>query len=783
MNRTITDAKSSALRKALGADRFSQFARQSASQDRGRTFLSSVQAATRRGRVETILMACAVVLGFWGFQEVTPPDVRWEFSRIWNSAFRTLQLLTTQFPDNLPVDMPVQLQIARFAMPVFAVWFSFAALLRRYNRPLVAWAARLSRSHVVVIGDSIVPVALARAFRRVGKKVVAITSMPQDNDTSVMEATGARVIFGDARRASILRQAAVHRASLVVIADDMGPDAIGIATSTVAVTRGLRPPDADPLVLLVRLAQHELRPLLSTQIAQAVHDSHVNLRLYIRERTIARSLLSRYPIDWGETPGAHDLHAVIVGCGEMGTELLLQLARIAVPTPGRRCVMSIVDRQASGLGDQLLAAYPGLAQCADLNFVDAEIRPSALMLSEVEQWFEGRLPATAIYVCCGDDRSNLSITIGLRRVYALRNTVAPSMFVYQREDYALVNGLPEIHGNGLDTFRIIPFGSIEEEADPFYLVDEEIDVLARLLHGQYLESQRRLGTGHATPAAVPWEELAESYRSASRSQADHIVAKLRTLGWHGAVASDAGGPMPAPAADGALLQQMASQEHERWCRERWLSGWVFDSKRNDAERRHDRLVPYAQLSEEVREFDRTTVTELPGLLGGLGISLRRDLRLGAWFQGRQSHSSNSLMEKALEKIARRVADGASGRHLQLVLPLRSPDESRLVSAIASQPNCGVDVALVRPAGTSGGSIGPLVDRNEARLLIAAADRAVVLTPTYSPDQASDIAGLSALCAVCDEVLLICEEVEIGESIVHQIDAGQRRKIELVAVEY
>ena len=111
------------------------------------------------------------------------------------------------------------------------------------------------------------------------------------------------------------------------------------------------------------------------------------------------------------------------------------------------------------------------------------------MLSEVEQWFAGRPPATAIYVCCGDDRSNLSIAIGLRRIYALWNTVAPSMFIYQREDYALVNGLSEIHGNGLDTFRIIPFGSIEEEADPFYLVDEEIDILARLLHAQYLAQQ------------------------------------------------------------------------------------------------------------------------------------------------------------------------------------------------------------------------------------------------------------------------------------------------------
>lgn len=782
MTEAATGARSSALRKALGIDRLPQFARQSAAGDKSHALLSRVQASTRRGSVETALMGCAVILGFWGFQEVTPPEVRWEFSRIWNSAFRTLQLLTTQFPDNLPVDMPVQLQIARFAMPLFAVWFSVAALLRRYNRPLAAWTARLSRSHVVVVGDSIVPAALARAFRAAGKTVVAIAALPRENDPSPMEATGARVVFGDARQVEILRRAAVHRASLVVVADDMGSDAIGMATATASLTRSLRPSGDDPLVLLVRLAQRELRPLLSTQIAQAVRDSRVNLRLYNRERTVARSLLSRYPIDWGEAPGGRDLHAVIVGCGEMGSELLLQLAKIAVPAPGRRCVMTIVDRHAGGLRDQLLAAYPGLQRCAELNFFDSEIHPSAIMRGDLERWLEGRPPATAIYVCCGDDRSNLAITIGLRRVYALANTVAPPMFVYQREDYGLVNGLPEIHGHGLDTFRIVPFGSVEEEVDPFYLVDEEIDVLARLLHGQYLGGHEQADAVRATPAAVPWADLAESYRSATRSQADHVVAKLRTLGWHATLAGDTTAGAPAPVAGEMLLEQMASQEHVRWCRERWLSGWIFDAQRKDAEQHHDALVPYEQLGEDLRELDRITIARLPGLLAGLGISLRSDFRLGIWFESQRSLSSAQLLEKAIERIAQRQAGEAAHRHLQLVLPLRSPDELKLASAFAARPHCGVDVCMIRSPGMPAAGIGPLVDRNQARLLVAAADRAVVLAPASAPDSASDIVGLLALCAACDQVLLISEEVDVGDAIIHLVDADRRKMLELVAVE-
>lgn len=771
------------MRKALAIDRLAEV-RQDAARDKSRILLSGVPAVANRGRVEAILMITAVVLGFWGFQEVTPSESRWQLSQIWSSAFRTLQLLTTQFPNELPVDLPVQLQIARFAMPLFAVWFSVAALLRRYNRPLAAWAASLSRDHVVVIGDSRVPAALARAFRNAGKKVVVIASPPQGNEVSAMESTGARVVFGDARQVSILRRAAVHRASVVVAADDMGPDAIGMATSIAALTRGSRPGDAGDLVLLARLAQRELRPVLSTQIASAVRDSRVNLRLYMRERTIARSLLSRYPTDWGDTPEPRDLHVVIFGCGEMGTELLLQLARVAVPMPGRRCLVTVVDRQAGGLRDQLLAAYPGLTPCVDLAFVEAEVRPSAIMVSEVEKWFEQRMPATAIYVCCGDDRSNLSIAIGLRRASTRRQSLAPPLFLYQRAGYEVVNGLPEIHSNSLDALRIIPFGSIEEEADPFYLVDEEIDILAQLLHEHYLASQRRLGAAYATAAAVPWPELTESYRSATRAEADHVVAKLRLLKWHAVVPDAADAAAAAtPVVDPGLLQEMASQEHERWCRERWLSGWVYDPQRNDAEQRHDRLLPYAQLTEQVREFDLTTIRELPDFLEGLGIAVRSDLRLGIWFEGRQSLSSDALTQKTRDAVARRSADQPSRRHLQLVLPLRSPDEQALVAAMSGHVDIGVDIAMIRAPGMSGGDIGPLVARNDARRHIAAADRAVVLTPAYTSERPSEVVSLSALCAICDEVLLICEEVEIGESIIHQVEAGQQRKIELVAIYY
>ena len=45
----------------------------------------------------------------------------------------------------------------------------------------------------------------------------------------------------------------------------------------------------------MRLHHRELSALVATHIAEAMRESRVDLRLYIRERTLARSLLARYP--------------------------------------------------------------------------------------------------------------------------------------------------------------------------------------------------------------------------------------------------------------------------------------------------------------------------------------------------------------------------------------------------------------------------------------------------------------------------------------------------------
>ena len=59
----------------------------------------------------------------------------------------------------------------------------------------------------------------------------------------------------------------------------------------------------------------------------------------------------------------------------------------------------------------------------------------------------------------------------------------------------------------------------------------------------------------------------------------------------------------------AVAEQMAEHVHEVWVAARVAQGWTYGPERNDADKKHPCLIPYAQLPEEEKAYDRETSTE------------------------------------------------------------------------------------------------------------------------------------------------------------------------------
>lgn len=70
-----------------------------------------------------------------------------------------------------------------------------------------------------------------------------------------------------------------------------------------------------------------------------------------------------------------------------------------------------------------------------------------------------------------------------------------------------------------------------------------------------------------------------------------------------------------------LLEAMAENVHEVWAATRMSQGWKYGPARDDAKREHPMLVPYDQLSEEEKAYDRNTSVETLKLIIKLGFRI------------------------------------------------------------------------------------------------------------------------------------------------------------------
>ena len=73
-----------------------------------------------------------------------------------------------------------------------------------------------------------------------------------------------------------------------------------------------------------------------------------------------------------------------------------------------------------------------------------------------------------------------------------------------------------------------------------------------------------------------------------------------------------------------LIEQMAKNVHEVWAQSRISQGWTYGSERSDALKTHPCLVPYEDLPEEEKDYDRNTALGTLKLISRLGFSITKE---------------------------------------------------------------------------------------------------------------------------------------------------------------
>ena len=72
-----------------------------------------------------------------------------------------------------------------------------------------------------------------------------------------------------------------------------------------------------------------------------------------------------------------------------------------------------------------------------------------------------------------------------------------------------------------------------------------------------------------------------------------------------------------------LREQLAENAHDHWARQRMADGWTYGPARDDERKKHPCLVPYDQLPDSEKEYDRSAAMETLKAIVALGYRIEK----------------------------------------------------------------------------------------------------------------------------------------------------------------
>lgn len=72
----------------------------------------------------------------------------------------------------------------------------------------------------------------------------------------------------------------------------------------------------------------------------------------------------------------------------------------------------------------------------------------------------------------------------------------------------------------------------------------------------------------------------------------------------------------------SLTERLAERTHDVWAAGRIREGWRYGVERDDARKLHPCLIPYAELPESEKQFDRDTAMETLRYIIALGYEIK-----------------------------------------------------------------------------------------------------------------------------------------------------------------
>lgn len=594
----------------------------------------------------------------------------------WQDPFYSVLLAFTLDGTFLGQQNPITL-LGAFAAALVFYLALFGSLWVVFRRHYVRWRAARARKHIVVIGDDGDAEDLALTLAGTAP-VVLVSSRPFEARRLLR--VERPTATSDLMAAANVREA---RSVVVMLADERVNAAIATSIAN----------DGDGPAIWCRVRDRVVADRVSS-----VELGAARILVFDEAQMMARDVFARHPAHAiAERMAADRVHFVIIGFGGLGQAMTEEAVFSGIAKGLGKPMVTVIDKDAARAEHLYRAVRPSLEEAADIAFVTSELITSenAPIFAEstlaVLSARAGVARVTGIVICLGSDADNVRVALALPDIRRREGRYFAPTFMRLRDPDA------ESAVFATSMSRVVdPNAGVIPIERPTQLMASDIldtahrDAAARRLHEAYYRN-----AGRSPGASADWSRLAETYRRANRRSADHIAAKLFSLGLtseHDAhepigVRRSAHVDMIAPllAGDGAQLEDLAALEHRRWFADRVIDGWSYGATRDDDLKHHPLLETgdYDRLAETEQRKDRdqvrTVLSSVEAVDGG-GVMLETRVALAG-----HRNLAPAEEQRAVADLARALAHrlSSSERVVTLVSPLAPGADLSLTEGVAA----------------------------------------------------------------------------------------------------
>ncbi|MGL6043358.1 MAG: RyR domain-containing protein [Sandaracinobacteroides sp.] len=533
-----------------------------------------------------LIILASFALGIWGWG-LRADEFGLSTSDIVMRALGSM-VVATAYESGDPTTANWQLNAARLLGASAFVLAASQAIARLLSRNASLWFGRFRRNHLLIVGDHAIARGLVEQGTERGRDVTWITN----SDSVPSPVPGALIVAQTWDKRLPADHAAQHAAHCVIAFTD--------EVSQIAAVRDIR-----RLAPRLPMTMNFEDPWFGERMDELENISGV--------RYVSLTDLALRSLHWQHPPfliaqrlGQERLHVLLIGFGRTGEAVLDDMLLCSLTSFQGKPRVTIVDPNIEEIEASLRQRCPDLTKSVDIELV----RDSHTLDARVLPWdrikaAHAEVPITIAYICLNTDNRALTVAVSLQALV-------------RREGWAIGPICTRLSASGAIPERVdswtgdqpaglLAFGATYDFAGAIGLFDPEMDLLPRLVH----ETYRRVAPDHSV-ANLPWERLTEEMRESNRRLIIHLPAKLASAGvditgWLGRGMTAPKEAIPDLAGNPELLEQLAALEHARWMAERRISGWQYGAKRDTLRHHHPDLVPWAELPEASKRYDRAIV--------------------------------------------------------------------------------------------------------------------------------------------------------------------------------